>query len=519
MEEIRTNEPEARNAPVLGMKLELDLQRFAGDSIDFSRITYNDGENDVAVFRTLDSDNDDAGDTLDESSDAEEISDESATEPLFMPRLTAVDTNIPHTTVGELLVRDTDDNLVSVTVDKDGVVQENPFLIGEDNLEDGTITGSKLADNTITSRELDMEEIFSETALIDQLLAANIDAEALFENEGFVEKFDERADERADGRIEELAVQKSGDTMTGSLVLPGFPTETNEASTKGYVDNQDLLLQYQINDLKDTSATTAYVDGKDAQLQTQINAANTSLSGKVSKAGDTMTGALTLSGDPMQNLHAATKQYVDSKAGASSSVVTINPNNVVFLAGSNGSTTQSTSVVCKVIAYTGTTKVTPTVGSVNGMPSGMSVVVGSASGNEIPITITVSSGTNLGSSGQVQGVLNVPITSPISTTLTLQWCKVNQGATGSPGTPGTNGSNGSPGPMGTPYTAEVYVSGTGGYSVSNMTSSSKVFVSPQPSYYTAYCAARVYCSSQTSGMIYFTMQSSFSGWVNVVFYN
>lgn len=33
----------------------------------------------------------------------------------------------------------------------------------------------------------------------------------------------------------------------------------------------------------------------------------------VNKAGDTMTGALTLSGDPSSNLHAATKQYADTK--------------------------------------------------------------------------------------------------------------------------------------------------------------------------------------------------------------
>jgi hypothetical protein len=32
---------------------------------------------------------------------------------------------------------------------------------------------------------------------------------------------------------------------------------------------------------------------------------------KVAKAGDTMTGKLTLDGDPTANLHAATKQYVD----------------------------------------------------------------------------------------------------------------------------------------------------------------------------------------------------------------
>lgn len=39
------------------------------------------------------------------------------------------------------------------------------------------------------------------------------------------------------------------------------------------------------------------------------------LSGKVNKAGDTMTGPLVLSGDPTQPMEAATKQYVDQHGG------------------------------------------------------------------------------------------------------------------------------------------------------------------------------------------------------------
>ena len=42
-----------------------------------------------------------------------------------------------------------------------------------------------------------------------------------------------------------------------------------------------------------------------------FNTIATNLGTKVSKAGDTMTGDLTLPNDPTQNLHAATKQYVD----------------------------------------------------------------------------------------------------------------------------------------------------------------------------------------------------------------
>lgn len=36
------------------------------------------------------------------------------------------------------------------------------------------------------------------------------------------------------------------------------------------------------------------------------------LDGALQRSGGTMTGALTLSGDPTSNLHAATKQYVDN---------------------------------------------------------------------------------------------------------------------------------------------------------------------------------------------------------------
>lgn len=56
------------------------------------------------------------------------------------------------------------------------------------------------------------------------------------------------------------------------------------------------------------AATKQYVDTQDAT--------------KVSKAGDTMTGFLTLNADPTATLHAATKQYVDTAvSGAGAQVI------------------------------------------------------------------------------------------------------------------------------------------------------------------------------------------------------
>jgi hypothetical protein len=52
-----------------------------------------------------------------------------------------------------------------------------------------------------------------------------------------------------------------------------------------------------------------YVDGVTSSIQTQLDA-------MVEKAGDTMTGALTLNADPSSALHAATKQYVDTQTSA-----------------------------------------------------------------------------------------------------------------------------------------------------------------------------------------------------------
>ena len=44
------------------------------------------------------------------------------------------------------------------------------------------------------------------------------------------------------------------------------------------------------------------------------------ISGKLDKSGGTMTGALTLSGDPTDNLHAATKKYVDDNSSTTTVV-------------------------------------------------------------------------------------------------------------------------------------------------------------------------------------------------------
>ena len=120
-------------------------------------------------------------------------------------------------------------------------------------------------------------------------------------------------------------------------------------------------------------------------------------------------------------------------AGTDASVVFLTNENITFAGNKSGQVTAVTKT-CNVVAYTGTTKVTPVVGAPTGAPDGMTITVGSAANNEIPLTITIASNATLGGSGQMQGEISVPVTSPVSTTLTIQWSKVNTGATGSAGT-------------------------------------------------------------------------------------
>lgn len=123
--------------------------------------------------------------------------------------------------------------------------------------------------------------------------------------------------------------------------------------------------------------------------------------------------------------------------GESTSTVFLSNENITFAGDKNGQVAART-VKCNVIAYTGTTKVTPTVGTVTGQPGGMTVKVESATDNEVPVSITIAENATLGGEGVQSGTIAIPITSPVTTTLYITWSKVNTGATGAAGAAGAN---------------------------------------------------------------------------------
>jgi hypothetical protein len=84
------------------------------------------------------------------------------------------------------------------------------------------------------------------------------------------------------------------------------PTVNTDAATKLYVDTK-------VSDLVNSAPGTLDTLG---EIATAIQAGGTVFDAMVLKAGSTMTGALTLSGAPTVDLHAATKAYVDTVAGS-----------------------------------------------------------------------------------------------------------------------------------------------------------------------------------------------------------
>ena len=105
---------------------------------------------------------------------------------LYIARLAVTEANMTSLTVGELMVKAEDGSFKRLTVDADGHVTAETVQVEDGNVADNTISGGKLIENTITARELNVESIFADTALIRAIKAANIDVSDLFAAEATI---------------------------------------------------------------------------------------------------------------------------------------------------------------------------------------------------------------------------------------------------------------------------------------------------------------------------------------------
>ena len=116
---------------------------------------------------------------------------------LYIDRLAVTDANIVSLTAGEIMLKNSQGQFVRITVDSQGVVgSEVVTFAGDDVLNNGSVSGGKVRDNSllagkivessITTRELNVNSIFADSAIVRQLIAQNIDTEALFANTGYI---------------------------------------------------------------------------------------------------------------------------------------------------------------------------------------------------------------------------------------------------------------------------------------------------------------------------------------------
>ena len=159
------------------------------------------------------------------------------------------------------------------------------------DLVDGTIVASDIADGTITAAKMVSDPYAranhtgSQAASTISDLATTVKAYTL----------DEFADPAA-------AISMNSQKITTLAT----PTDNADAATKLYVDTK-------VADLVNSAPSTLDTLG---EIASAIQSGGTVYESFVLKAGSTMTGALTLSGAPTVDLHAATKAYVDTVAGS-----------------------------------------------------------------------------------------------------------------------------------------------------------------------------------------------------------
>ena len=122
--------------------------------------------------------------------------------------------------------------------------------------------------------------------------------------------------------------------------------------------------------------------------------------------------------------------------GQPASMAFLTNENISFSANASGQVAL-TSFTTNVVAYSGTTKVMPTIRTntdgtpaITGLPTGMTVSAPVTSSNEQILTFSIANNSTLGSASSNNGTITIPVTSPVSTNLILSWSKINTGATG-----------------------------------------------------------------------------------------
>ena len=166
----------------------------------------------------------------------------------------------------------------------------------------GSITSADLVDGTIVNSDINASAAIALSKLaVDPLARANHTGT---QTASTISDFDTQV---RTSKVTDLAAPTGSFSMNSQKITTlATPTDNADAATKLYVDTK-------VADLVNSAPSTLDTLG---EIATAIQAGGTVYDSFVLKSGSTMTGALTLSGAPTVDLHAATKAYVDTVAGS-----------------------------------------------------------------------------------------------------------------------------------------------------------------------------------------------------------
>lgn len=124
----------------------------------------------------------------------------------------------------------------------------------------------------------------------------------------------------------------------------------------------------------------------------------------------------------------------DGEQGNSAPIAFLTNESITLSADSQGRVS-ATTITTNVAAYNGATKVVPTIGTITGIPEGMTIDTEEIMvlNDELVLSIVIDSNATFGSSLSTSGTISIPIISPLNTVLSLTWSKINTGATGANG--------------------------------------------------------------------------------------
>jgi hypothetical protein len=163
----------------------------------------------------------------------------------------------------------------------------------------GTITSSDIVNGTIVAADIADGTITAAKLTADPFARANHTGT---QTASTISDFDTQV---RTSRLDQMAAPTGSVSLNSQKITNlATPTSNADASTKAYVDTSIANL---------ISGAPSTLDTLDEIAQALNDTANFSDT-VVLKSGSTMTGALTLSGAPSSNLHAATKAYVDAIA-------------------------------------------------------------------------------------------------------------------------------------------------------------------------------------------------------------